>query len=774
MTIRFLKPWNGYQPDAVVSGLTNEAALIAGGLASYDLDGGNDGRTYEAKFATDASGNVTGLVGPAGEIFTQLQEYDGTVPELEPVDWFPDRYLNADDTFLYGHASGSAFNFVRTNKVTRVTTTVTNPFSLSTGGIRSIVVTSVPGLLIAGAGSTASGQASMRIFRSTDYGDTWSLVLTLGSGTNGATTDVWLLSDRNFCEGNLGWYIGEYNVHPSRTSGGANDGVTLWKSTDNGATWTENQVWNTGGVNIYRHIHALKFVDNRVIICTGDSDAGSALIGWDEVTPIGSVAFSALTVPVQYGSQRYRIVDAVEADGNLYYMSDGSTESTVAVSDVGWFTVPADLSEQAVRLDGKISAFPLRSIYYAAKFSSGATCYIEELVNTVTSEFNYGIWVSNEDRTHLERAGCIRISTATTGQIPPTMFQRGDVVYVSFNTAALGKGTTVGTAAFTVSATKRWAGMRPDTVHPVYWVNPVTGADNADTGRGFYPGLPWASVEYALESNRVHQGGRVMLPSGDWEELNSIAINTDQTNADPASFTTLEGAGINTTKHSLAAASAQPACFLLGAEQVRFEVKDIHLSTKRNVSTQAIFTGNGANTAQTLRFIRARIGGKDIPVGNVVLNLNLAAGGSVNISAYDAQFCAQTRTDGYLFTGDADGPCNFTGVNCVFDGGRGAFNPAAADVINIKDSLFTNYTVTAIRAQATASVVPVLKDCRFHSFVALPQWIDDGTLVEAAQWTNARCTSPLSPASIFDGSSEVDLDAAPRDPRIFDYSRCDV
>ena len=66
MTIRFLKPWNGYQPDAVVSGLTNEAALIAGGLASDDLDGGNDGRIYEAKFATDASGNVTGLAGPDG------------------------------------------------------------------------------------------------------------------------------------------------------------------------------------------------------------------------------------------------------------------------------------------------------------------------------------------------------------------------------------------------------------------------------------------------------------------------------------------------------------------------------------------------------------------------------------------------------------------------------------------------------------------------------------------------------------------------------------
>lgn len=68
MTVRFLQSWNGYQPDAVVSGLTNEATLIAAGIATSDTDGGNDGRTYEAKFATDAAGNVTGLVGPDGLI----------------------------------------------------------------------------------------------------------------------------------------------------------------------------------------------------------------------------------------------------------------------------------------------------------------------------------------------------------------------------------------------------------------------------------------------------------------------------------------------------------------------------------------------------------------------------------------------------------------------------------------------------------------------------------------------------------------------------------
>lgn len=64
MTVRFLQSWNGYQPDAVVSGLTNEATLIAAGIATSDTDGANDGRIHDAKFTTDASGNVTGLVGP--------------------------------------------------------------------------------------------------------------------------------------------------------------------------------------------------------------------------------------------------------------------------------------------------------------------------------------------------------------------------------------------------------------------------------------------------------------------------------------------------------------------------------------------------------------------------------------------------------------------------------------------------------------------------------------------------------------------------------------
>ena len=68
MTIRFTKSWNGYYEGQIVTnpaGGNTEAQLIALGYAVSDLDG-PDNSLQLAKFATDSSGNVTGLVGPGG------------------------------------------------------------------------------------------------------------------------------------------------------------------------------------------------------------------------------------------------------------------------------------------------------------------------------------------------------------------------------------------------------------------------------------------------------------------------------------------------------------------------------------------------------------------------------------------------------------------------------------------------------------------------------------------------------------------------------------
>jgi len=66
MTVRMLQYWNGYSPDAIVTGLSNESALIAAGYATADLDGANDGRIDDAKLRTNAAGSVS-LVGSDGK-----------------------------------------------------------------------------------------------------------------------------------------------------------------------------------------------------------------------------------------------------------------------------------------------------------------------------------------------------------------------------------------------------------------------------------------------------------------------------------------------------------------------------------------------------------------------------------------------------------------------------------------------------------------------------------------------------------------------------------
>jgi hypothetical protein len=69
MTIRFLQAWNGYFEGQIVTsprGAT-EAALVARGAASYDLDGDASNLT-DAKIRTDSSGGAS-LVDGGGNVF---------------------------------------------------------------------------------------------------------------------------------------------------------------------------------------------------------------------------------------------------------------------------------------------------------------------------------------------------------------------------------------------------------------------------------------------------------------------------------------------------------------------------------------------------------------------------------------------------------------------------------------------------------------------------------------------------------------------------------
>ena len=68
MTIRMLQAWNGLHQQKIVTTLSgsDEAALVAAGIATYDLDGPADNLRM-AQLATDAGGNTLWVIGGDGQ-----------------------------------------------------------------------------------------------------------------------------------------------------------------------------------------------------------------------------------------------------------------------------------------------------------------------------------------------------------------------------------------------------------------------------------------------------------------------------------------------------------------------------------------------------------------------------------------------------------------------------------------------------------------------------------------------------------------------------------
>lgn len=139
MTVRMLQYWNGYSPDAIVTGLSNEAALIAAGYATTDLDGANDGRIDDAKLRTNADGSVA-LVGLDGVVIgagdpssTITGSYTGN-GSSQSIDcgFAPDLVVIKADSTAIG-VLGGHYGFYRRSAVLNGTESVSGITFTSTG-----------------------------------------------------------------------------------------------------------------------------------------------------------------------------------------------------------------------------------------------------------------------------------------------------------------------------------------------------------------------------------------------------------------------------------------------------------------------------------------------------------------------------------------------------------------------------------------------------------------------------------------------------------------
>ncbi|MBD3812705.1 MAG: hypothetical protein IE917_10845 [Betaproteobacteria bacterium] len=139
MTIRFVKYWNGYSPDAIIHNLgsTEEARLVSLGYAMTDLDGENDGVLEDAKLKISLSGEIS-IIDPR----------DGSLLGLTPASY----------TWA-GKPAASASNAGQTIRITDVGHSASGSLFQSDGTIWRPVNGIV--LIGAGAGSIAAPIATV-------------------------------------------------------------------------------------------------------------------------------------------------------------------------------------------------------------------------------------------------------------------------------------------------------------------------------------------------------------------------------------------------------------------------------------------------------------------------------------------------------------------------------------------------------------------------------------------------------------------------------------
>ena len=802
--------------DTVVSTSSDGLSLVSGDGTPLDVSSGTTNTQIQ-----DALLNTLAPYSTLPKVAAKV------VPQLTPVDWYPDAILCSDGTYLYGGLSSSTDTVVRYPLGSH---TATTGAQCAAGlAITFIEPTSTPGLIFIHV-QTAAGSGD--IYRSTDYGATATKVLELGSRNQAApvsgsrSPNVRWLSGRSFCEatiqGRQVLFIGEYNAGTTRTIGGANDAVCLYKSTDAGVTWSIVAEWNTDGNTSYndganfgnyiRHIHAVRYspVDGNVYILCGDvgtvggvdNNFQAGFIQWDGVTPITSNAllssYNTTGLRNLSGSQRYRMTDMLFEDDAIYCMTDAINTLTSVEWASGMFTFPYDLSTPE-RKNKSILEVPNRSGRLGLKHPNGNHLWIDavEGANTTAGQYFNSVYTTSSDRTMTARNAVCRCKTGGVSFNPMSFFVAGTRIYVT-NTAGSGIGKS-GTSVVEFDANLSYNGERPDTIAPVYFVDRVNGTDDANTNarilRGNGPGTDaFKTLQYAMTGSRVPHGGRIVLTAGNYSESTSINPVFLTTDADTTEYVNVSGAGKDLTAvGNNSSASNWLFGPVSGSVIQNWDFQDLRLTTFKGGVQQSImlFTGYAYTGEFYTRLIRAEVGKRrgdisavaatddafqHVPVNiahtSVALrpNFRLVDSGLVYKNANDISNSAVL----FYHNGAAGLPvADITALRSYFWGGVVQHGGAAATFVHT-NCIFggSSNPKGNIHLLASATVAPRGYRPRFESQAAAKQIVNDSTLpvVGAGQMVQAVCNQALDAAVWFDGESQVEPGGRVKSPYTNDYS----
>jgi hypothetical protein len=350
--------------------------------------------------------------------------------------------LAADAQYIYG-VSGTTL--IRLTVDTHVPST---GFNFGSGhSIWNAWTTSVAGEVFALIHVGSSG--TFNVYRSTDYGASFSHVLALGATSAGQIENVRVLH-RGFAEvfvgGSRMLLIGEYNVNKDRTPGATNDPVRLLKSTD-GTTWSTLYTFNQGAHHT-RHIHAVRYDprSERIYFALGDGTRELGIIGWDGTSPWPSTSMSPnefTTIPgfkAATGEFRFWVTDLLfpDTDSFVYAGMEGSGTS-YDEAEKGIWRHTADLSHSERVYPGPTQGLHEgpsgQRLGVLAETANGlAQVWVDVGVLKATSNNFLTLYVSGEDN-FVPGAWAAYLTYPTvptsTYVVPSALFAVGRRVYLS-------------------------------------------------------------------------------------------------------------------------------------------------------------------------------------------------------------------------------------------------------------------------------------------------------------------------------------------------------
>jgi len=413
-----------------------------------------------------------------------------------------------------------------------------------------------------------------------------------------------------FCEATIGgvktFLIGEYPAGAlDEVDATGFNRVTIWKSTDNGDTWSSVVSWPNTTTLVTNHVHAIvqnPYDPNKIYISLGDSKKDGiwhgGVIVWN-----GTDALNArpdADAGWKTYLQDWSPLDFMcRPDGYVYTGPEGPN---VMSSDGLW------RFDSSLSLGSKTKVYDSANSFDDARHGFGPGCVMPDgtlIITRIcgteqnTSNHKTAIIASIDDGATWKPVGYYTYDMRDLAYMD-AVFPFGGKLVMSGDSAA-GKEPYVTTVVDVSGLIKN--GETPKIIHPVYYVNDVTGSDtinlnyNASLGDYNYATKtnghqinygsktkPWATLQYALGDAGNTTVRSEVDPSVDSRVCNGsrILVTKSDNIIDLASTATIIPCIDNFKVGGVPGASQSGPVIIEGAKSAPLEIKNTNASWSSN------------------------------------------------------------------------------------------------------------------------------------------------------------------------------------------------